>query len=516
MRKAGMGLVDNRSRLMALKTSSKPNNPSRPAGNGVQDLLEESHQANAAKPPVLGLRVTPDKVTVLLDCPDPLANLSNNVLAILKEFERLEIPVYPDAEQLTVILQNISTPGRHLEDQPLVMGQSAVPSQDGRLEWTRDFFSEGWAMDETSGAVDFWQRAEDRAVNEGELVVRLLHPVEGEAGLNVYGNEIPVTKPGKVKLRCGKGMRTEPTDEGVDYYADVSGRVRFADNTVAVDDLYVIKGNVNLETGNIQHTGAVQIMGDVEHGATIEAEGDVLIKGMADPSNIQCGGNLTIAGGLLGAEGFHIHVAGDLVARYINEAHISVDGDVKVTNEISHSRIRCRGKVLVPEGRVAGGMIMGYKGIQVGEAGAGGASETKFVAGVDYTLEDRVAESEERLAKLDDAQKELDWVLKDLKQKGDDKTPEEAETERELKEQSRQLGQAMADEMLAVKRLTEESKQGGNPEVAMFKSVWSGTVIQLGEFKTLVRNSIEKPRIAQLRKTRVRVLPMGEGNRPED
>ena len=484
--------------------------------DSVDQLLEESNQANATEPPELALRVSSDKVSVLLDCPDPLANLSRNVLAILKEFDRLEIPVYPDADQLSVILQNVAKPGRHLEDQPIVMGQKSVPSQDGRLEWTRDYFSEGWATDEETGSVDFWQKMEDRAVHAGDLVVRLLDPVEGEPGLNVYGNEIPVTKPSKVKLRCGKGMRTQDTDEGTDYYAEVDGRVRFADNTVAVDDVYVIKGNVNLETGNIKHTGAVQIMGDVEHGATIEAEGDVMIKGMVDPCNITCGGTLTVAGGLLGDENFKIQVSGDLVCRYINEAQITVDGNLTVTNEISHSRIRCRGKVAVPKGRIAGGMVMAYKGIQVAEAGASGSSDTQLIAGVDYLAERTIAEGKERLSKLEDAQKKIEGVLRQLKSKGDQKSPDEIQQERELQDKNRRLGQAMADQLASQKRLAEETRLGGTREVAMFNEVWAGTTIQLGEFKTIVRSSIQKPRIAQLRKTRVRVLPMGEGNRPEE
>ena len=37
------------------------------------------------------------------------------------------------------------------------------------------------------------------------------------------------------------------------------GRVRHTDGTVSVDEVYVIKGDVGLETGNIHHTGSVLI-----------------------------------------------------------------------------------------------------------------------------------------------------------------------------------------------------------------------------------------------------------------
>jgi len=483
----------------------------------VDDLLADCTSGAAGQdPPEFRLHISQDKVSVLLDCADPLAKLSENVLQILADFEKLEIPVFPNAEQLTVILQNICTPGLHLVETPLIMGQKAVPSQSGKLVWSKEYFNEGWAEDEESGAVDFWNRLENRAVTEDELLVTLYNPVPGESGLNVFGNEIPVSKPDKIKLRCGKCVRTQETEDGVQYFSEVNGRVRFNDGTVSVDDVYVIQGNVNLETGNIKHTGAVQIQGDVESGATIEADGDIMIKGMVDPCLIRCGGTLTVAGGLVGSEEYSIEVQGDLEARYVNEANITVAGDVTVTNEISHSQIKSLGKVMVPKGRVAGGCIQAYKGIRVAEAGASGSASTNLIAGVDYALEESLAASEAKIEKLEEAQKKIKTALESLGARKGQLEPSEQEVFTGLQQKSRQLGQAMADECVAVQKITQESQRGAVYEVVMFKEVWTGTRIQLGENFIVVKTSIEKPRIAQLRKTRVRVLPLGEGNTPTD
>jgi uncharacterized protein (DUF342 family) len=487
------------------------------AADEIQDLLAEDLEASSeAEAPEYELRVTADKVTVVLDCPDPLSDLENWVARIIADFGKLEIPVHPDPEQMTSILRNICRPGRHLREVPIMMGQKAVPSRDGKLEWTRDFFSEGWAVDEETGAIDFWEKLENCAVHQDELLVTLLHPVEGDSGLNVFGIEIPVTKPSKVKLRCGKGVRTVETEAGVEYHAAVDGRVRFTDGTVSVDDVYVIKGNVSLATGNIRHSGAVQIQGDVETGATIDADGDVMIKGMVDPCDIRCGGTLTVAGGMVGSDDHTVQVDGDFNARYINEAQITVGGNVTVTNEISHSRILCRGKVIVSKGRIAGGQVQAYKGIRVAEAGASGSSDTTLIAGVDYAMVEILAKHKARIGKLEEAQEKVAAALRGLNARKDSLTPEEQKSRQDLAEKSRQLGQAIADEHTTVKRLQHEEKLQAVCEVVMYEEVWSGTRIQLSEFKTVVRASIQKPRIAQLRQTRVRILPLGEGNMPKD
>lgn len=467
-------------------------------------------------PPEYELRITPDKVTVVLDCPDPLADLSGCVARIMADFDKLEIPVHPDAEQMTAILQNIARPGRHLWDTPIMMGQKAEPSRDGQLAWSREYFNEGWAVNEKTGAIDFWEKLECRSVTENEMMVKLLHPVEGEPGLNVFGLEIPVTKPSKVKLRCGKGVRTEEVEDGIEFYAAVNGRVRFTDGTVSVDDVFIINGNVSLATGNVRHTGAVQIQGDVETGATIDADGDVMIKGMVDPCSIRCGGTLTVIGGMVGSPECRITVGGDFNARYVNECNITVGGNVTVSNEISHSHISARGKVTVAKGRIAGGQVQGYRGIFVAEAGASGSSDTLLIAGLDHTLPEQLAPLESKIKKLEETQEKITAALRSLAARQMSLTPAEVETQANLSAKARQLGQAIADEYVAIKKVTQESRTRGLPEVVMFEDVWSGTRIQLGDSVTVVKSSVQKPRIAQLRQTRVRILPLGDGNMPKE
>lgn len=501
---------------MAQKTQFNPDSAEDSGAVGTMDNPGSADDPGIDTPPEYQLRVSSDKVCVVLDCPDPLANLTTNLTRIMADFGRLEIPVFPKSEQLAEILQRISTPGKHLIDVPIIMGQKAVPTKDGRLEWTREFFTEGWAMDETTGAVDFWEKLEDRSVHKDELLVTLFHPVPGEPGLNVFGTEIPVTKPSKVKLRCGKGVRTEEKDEGIEYYATMDGRVRYTDGTVAVDDLFLVKGNVSLETGNIRHAGSVIIQGDVESGATIAAEGDIMIKGMVDPCSITCGGTLSVAGGLLGDPDSQIVVEGDFNSRYVNEANILVGGNATISNEVAHSVIKARGKILVPKGRVAGGLVQGYKGVRVGQAGASGASDTRIISGLDYVVEEELAALEQRIAQLEEAQEKITQALKDMKANQDLNDPNVRQVFEGLTAKGKQLGQTIADEYVRSRQLSRQSKQEAVLEVTILQEIWTGTQVTLGEFKTKVKTTIHKPRIAQLRATRVRILPLGDGNMPED
>ncbi|MBU8869890.1 MAG: FapA family protein [Gemmatimonadales bacterium] len=467
-------------------------------------------------PPEYELRISRDKITVRLDCPDVHGKLSTHVARILADFEELEIPEYPDNEQLTSILTEVCVPGEHLRNHVLIMGVEPTPTVNGRLDWSRDFFLTGWEMNETTQVMDFWQKLEDRSVKKDELLVSLHDPVPGEPGLNVFGTDIPVDKPVKVKLRCGKGVRTEEHEDRVDYHSTYNGRIRFADGTVSVDEVYAIKGDVSLETGNIKHTGAVIIEGDIGTGATVEADGDIIVKGMAETCTICCGGTLTVAGGILGSDEYQIKVEGDLNAKYIGEAVIFAKGDVTACNEIAHSEIRTLGRITVEKGRIAGGTVVARRGIRIAEAGAGGAVTTHLAAGVDYTLREKENSLTEKMSSLEETKQKVADAITKVRRGPEASSPKGRNLLADLSGKMQKIDAAMGQIFTALETLTREAEAEAVEEIIILEKVWSGTLIQLGDAKLNVKTSIHKPRLAQRKRTKVRLFPLGEGNMPDE
>jgi len=468
-------------------------------------------------PPEFNLRISDDKVQVLLDCPDPHRDLVSTIGLIVADFKTLELPAYPDEEFLSQVLHNICQPGDHVVDAILIMGAAPVPPSDGRQEWSRDYFADGWDTEDEAEAVDFWAKLDNRSVVADEKLLVLYPAINGEAGLNIFGNKIPVDKPEKVRVRCGKGVRETEDNDGVKtFHAEIPGRIRFTDNTLAVDDIYIIKGNVNLETGNITHTGTLQIEGDVELGASIEADGDIIIKGMLEPANVRAGGSLTVNGGIVGSEETTITVGGELQAKYIKEAVIRAESHITVTNEINHCDIETRGKVEASRGRIAGGRTIARMGITVGEAGASGSSQTLLAAGIDPTLDAKVSARKDKIRQMEKARIKLRQAIEVTSQKPGGLNDDEKNLLASLDTKARKLGQAVADGELELRRLVNDAMSGAREDIFMLRECWSGTTIQLGEYKTFVRASIMKPRLAKRFKSRVRVVPMGENNMPVD
>lgn len=459
------------------------------------------------------LRLSADKSAVLLDCPHPQATLEKWVQRIHADLIKLELPEFPDTAAIRELLE--FGPAVDLRDHTLIQAQPALPSVDTRLFWGREFFAEGWIVNEKSGQINWREKVENCSVHRNELLLRVHHAVEGEPGLDVFGEKIPVEKPEKIKIRCGKGVAEVDEGTATAYYAALDGRVRFADNTLTVDDIYHVTGNVGLATGNIHHTGSVTIDGDVLAEAVIEAQGDVVVKGMVEESVITCGGTLTVAGGILGGEGHKIRVGGNVEAKYIREADLTAGGDVLVARQISHSRVRCLGSVMVPNGRIAGGKTIALRGIQVGTAGAPGSSDTVFMAGVDYSLQAQVDLYHEKIARLEANLKPIEAALHNAGSRAEEEFSASIQQVVEnLAFKRMNLQEAIALQYMRVEKLMDASREEAGLFVIIFKEIWSGTTIWLGDSQTRVKNSILKPRIAQLREDRVRLLPLGEDNMP--
>lgn len=463
------------------------------------------------------LTVREDKMAVLLDHPDPAADLHATVDRILNSLMELEIVDAPDGPALLELLETVCTEGEPLTGFTVMTGTPPQPPVDGALEWTRDFFTQGWAIDEDTGAINFWERLERCAVREGESLLKLVHPVEGEPGSNVFGAEIAPAKPAKVKVRCGKGVEMSEAEGATLYSATLDGRVRWNDNTISVDDVYSIRGDVGLATGNIHHTGTLVIEGDVNAGATVEADGDIVVKGMIEAATILCGGSLTVAGGILGSKDTQIEVQGEVQAKYISEADVRAAGDVTVTNEIAHSRIRTRGRVDVTRGRICGGETYALRGIHLAEAGASGSTKTLLVSGVDYTLSGKLEQRHQDLERLDKTLEKIELTLEKAKQRREPITPELKAKLADLLKKREVVTAARDQEKATIDRVTKTALADAVEEIAIFSELWSGTTIQLGRYVPhVVKSSVQKPRIAQVRNKRIRVLPMGEGNTPED
>ncbi|MCP4644649.1 MAG: DUF342 domain-containing protein, partial [bacterium] len=354
------------------------------------------------------LRVTDDRLAVLLDCTvegDRFDKVAERVEGALRG---LSVAVVPERAQLTQRL--IATcvedeQGKAIRGLKVIEGTPPTQPRHGKVIWAGDFFSSGFVIDEETGTIDYREKKAQPAVEKGQLLAHLIPRKEGHDGLDVFGKRVPAPRAQPVRLRAAGGVELDEEENTCTAAQD--GRVRYIDNMLTVDQIYSVDGSVGLGTGNITHPGALIIEEDIETGVRVKADGDISVGGIIESADLETGGDLDVRGGITGRLQNPIRAAGHVQARFILEAEVSAGQDIMVANEIIHSKLRSQSAVCMPHGRLVGGETYARRLIDVKQAGSDGIIPTMLVVGVLGEMAQVVAEKEKQMETLKESARKI-------------------------------------------------------------------------------------------------------------
>ena len=181
-------------------------------------------------------------------------------------------------------------------------------------------------------------------VKKGDPLCELVNPQTGTPGMTVNGKEIP-GKPGvTAKLPDAKNV-TYSADRN-QIFAAIDGMVMWLENAVHVEPSYVVQ-DVDASVGNIRFNGSVVVQGEVGDGYEIHAGEDIVIASTVGKVILEAGGNIKIAGGIMGQEEAMIIAKGMIHAKFIQDAHVISDKEIVVEGYIRNSLVSALGPLII-------------------------------------------------------------------------------------------------------------------------------------------------------------------------
>lgn len=458
--------------------------------------MEELKQKEAADlQKQLTLTISRERLEVTLSCTAEYAASERALEGIQQRLDHMGIKAEVLLNALTVKLQDAKTNTEDIVD--LIVARGAAPTLpiDGKVEWTKDYFADGYYVDPETHRIDYHQKAAAPSVSKDELLV-IVHPPEpGQDGTDVNGRTIKAVRARAIDLRAGTGVTWDAEAGG--FRASCSGQVRLRGNTLEVDEILRVRGDVDSHGGNIDHKGSVVIDGDVESEFKVRAEGDIEVHGKIGASTIDCGGNLIAKSGIKGDHETRITVKGNIESRYIEQAKIEAIGNVKVEKEIFQSTVHACGSISC-EGRVLGGEVIAAKGLRVGEAGSKNNTRTLLAAGIDHRLLTMIKACINECNKTKDTIQKLSSERKKIQMLGRTMTHEQKETlmgiEYELSETEQQL------EELTEKRkeLRKKFLANSTATIHIENEIYPGTILRVVDSQYEVEHILAGPMVAQL------------------
>ena len=223
-----------------------------------------------------------------------------------------------------------------------------------------------------NGKADFRNLENIRHVKKGDVLL-IKHPaIPGDMGMDIFGGPILPDVTQDIQVRAG--INTTLDADGSRLLATADGYLYYSDGAACVGETFVVKGNVNFRTGNIQYHGNVCIEGDVADGFRVEADGDILVEGSVEAAEIiSNGGSVHIRQGIFGHGKGRIRAKVSIHIQSARDTHLECDGALEVEKELRHCVVIAGAVKSDAHGCcIIGGSIKSYADVSVFNIGSQG------------------------------------------------------------------------------------------------------------------------------------------------
>lgn len=232
-------------------------------------------------------------------------------------------------------------------------GLSPVDGEDGQMEFLFSVVKSAAPQQREDGTVNYRDLGLIRNVRKGEPLCRITPPKPGTDGVDVFGRTVRC-KEGQV-ARFPTGRNTAASEDGLTLVAVIDGCIEYKSMVLDVLDSYIVRGNVDGSSGNVDTVGSVTVLGDVLEGFSVRAGGSITVRGMVEGANLQAGGNIVISKGMNGMCKGRLVCGGDVTAKFLENCTIECGGDL-CSDVLMNCAAKAGGSVIL---RGKNGLLLG-------------------------------------------------------------------------------------------------------------------------------------------------------------
>ncbi len=270
-------------------------------------------------------------------------------------------------------------------------GKSPKPGSNARVEYKfhTDKTDFKFEEDET-GRIDYKSLDLVQNVVAGQVLAVKIPSAEGSPGRTVTNNRIEASDGEDIPFEAGKS--TILSENGLEIIAQIAGRALVIGGVVSVDPIYEVKGDVDLNVGNIIFLGTVVVKGNINDGFTVKAAGNIEVKGSIFKAEVESDNEIIVGQGIIGKEGGMVKAGSNVFAKFVENANIKAGNDIIIKEEILHSKVDGGGRIIChgKKGMVLGGRIRAGYEISAKYLGSTAYTDTYLEAGVDPKFKEKL------------------------------------------------------------------------------------------------------------------------------
>jgi uncharacterized protein len=369
-------------------------------------------------------------------------------------------------------------------DKPVLFAQCKEPIHgiDGRIEYDFPLVFKMTPKELDHDKVDYKELQLVFAVDKGDVIARKIPPTSGEAGCTITGKAIAAKHGKDISLAAGRNATL--SDDRMSIKSLIDGQPVLKGKTVFVEPVLVIQGDVDYSVGNINFKGSVKILGSVVSGFSVKATENIEIEGVVEDCFIEAGSDVSVKGGVLGADKGSIKAGRDVHMAFIENCYVEAARNVFV-GDMLNSEISAGDTidVILGKGRVFGGKLSARNLIATNILGSGAADKTQVTVGYEPKTMAKLKNLKEVLSKVEYTHEEIKKHIGGLEElKEVNALPEEKKTlYMRLVATEEELGHTMEELKGEITMLEATMTKAVQPLIKIRKTCYPNVRIKIGK-----------------------------------
>jgi uncharacterized protein (DUF342 family) len=371
-------------------------------------------------------------------------------------------------------------------------GTAAVHGTDGRFELSPEL-GPSRSKSAAAGAepvLDHYERSAFVIVDQGQVVGVLHPPTEAQDGVDVRGVVIKAIrgKPCPLKLADTVELKSDGTVVSLH-----KGRVELTPLKLGVDPVLEIPESVDFSTGNVRFPGDATIGKGVCDCFEVEIGGNLEVMELIEAATVSARGSVVLHRGMAGRGKGELRVGGDLEAKYLDGASVTVGNDLRVQREVTNCVTHVGRRVRSQACTVVGGELWARFGGEVRMLGGEAEAETLVRIGVDAQMDACARMLEDALpqaiARVDRARQQLS----DIQMAAAKPTPSQAREMSRLEFEIESERSRFPAIRAAIQRVLNAYEKLRGATLSVEKAIMPGVTLAIGGQAATVREAIRGP-----------------------
>ncbi len=376
-------------------------------------------------------------------------------------------------------LNSIVDDKRYDENICIARWKPPVDGIDGEIKYHFDKNTVIAPTEDEHGTVDFKNLGLVKNTLTGTVIADISMPTEGEPGKDICGKTVVqhIGVPARVNLGSG----TILTEDGLQVIAAVDGNLCFANGAFCVNEELLIKGDVDVASGNIDFIGNVIIKGNVSEGYSVTSKKNITVNGTVTGATLKADGDINVKTGIINST---VECKGNIRMAFCENSIVNCDNNVEAQSFVGGEVYAGKEIFASGKGVMMGGKYTALENIEAATIGSEGYAKTVITLGNNAILTEEKEELTRKNAVLEDKFDQLGKILTTLTElaKAAKLSPEREQMKVEAMKSRFQIQGEMKRNQLRITEIERTLEMKQNLSVSCRREFYPGVLIRINSF----------------------------------